>query len=91
MARYDDTGLSKRFDGVLKLDTTIYNKIPENDSEIYVLTQEGDRLDLLADQYYGDPLLWWYIARANNLKFNNVHAGTVIRIPINNDSFDIGG
>jgi len=28
--------------------------------------QEGDRLDLIAYQYYGDPLLYWEIADANN-------------------------
>tara|TARA_Y100000593_G_C4262648_1_gene313062 strand:+ start:603 stop:878 length:276 start_codon:yes stop_codon:yes gene_type:complete len=90
MSRYDRTNLSKSFNGVLKQDTTIYKVISETENDIYVLTQEGDRFDQLASQYYGDPSLWWYIARANNIKFNNVPAGTVIRIPINNDSFDIG-
>lgn len=28
--------------------------------------QQGDRLDLIANQYYGDPLLYWEIADANN-------------------------
>jgi hypothetical protein len=90
MARYDKTNISKRFDGISKRDTTLYNKIAETELDVYVLTQDGDRFDTLASQYYDDPLLWWYIARANNLKFNNIKSGTIIRIPINNDSFDIG-
>ncbi len=89
MSRYDKTDISK-IDGRLKKDTTIYKEIPEDESDIYVLTQDGDRFDQLANQYYGDPLLWWYIARANNLKFNNIASGTVIRIPINSNSFNIG-
>ena len=31
------------------------------------MTQEGDRLDNLAFQFYGNQHLWWYIAHANNL------------------------
>jgi nucleoid-associated protein YgaU len=27
----------------------------------------GDRLDRLAQEYYGDPRLWWVIAQANPL------------------------
>ena len=90
MSRYDRTNLSKNKNGVLKRDTTIYRIIKETEADIYVLTQEGDRFDQLSSQYYNDPSLWWYIARANNIKFNNIPAGTVIRIPVNNDSFDIG-
>ena len=50
--------------------TAIYKEIPELPEDIMVMTQEGDRFDLLANQFYGNPSLWWYIARANNIKFN---------------------
>ena len=33
--------------------TTIFDKIPKSDSDIYVITQFGDRLDLLAHRVYG--------------------------------------
>lgn len=48
-----------------------------------ILSQEGDRLDLLAKEFYGDESLWFVIAKANNLGKGsfNVPAGLVIRIP----------
>ena len=48
---------------------------------IYVITQFGDRLDLLANQFYGDPTLWWYIARANNLNTMVIPENIQLRIP----------
>ena len=61
--------------------TTIYSSIPESDNDIYVITQDGDRLDLLAHQYFGDVNLWWYIAKANGLSFMTIPVGTSLRIP----------
>ena len=82
MSRYKNTGISKdRRSGVNKLDTTIYKKVPKKNDDLYVISQHGDRLDNLAYEYYGDQHLWWFIARANNLKTMNVEAGTRLRIP----------
>ena len=61
--------------------TTIYSSIPESDNDLYVITQYGDRLDQLAQQYYGDVTLWWYIAKANGLNFMTLPPGTRLRIP----------
>lgn len=61
--------------------TIFYDDIPESDSDIWVISQYGDRLDLLAHQYYGDSSLWWYIAKANGLKFMVIPTGTSMRIP----------
>ena len=61
--------------------TTLYSTIPESDNDIYVISQYGDRLDHLAHQYYGDVTLWWYIAKANHLKFMPIPPGTRLRIP----------
>lgn len=66
--------------------TTIYPKIPLSENDIYVLTSEGDRLDLLAQQFYGDANLWWVISSANgDLPQNslNLPTGTQLRIPQN--------
>ena len=79
--RYDKVNTSRNNDGYWRKDTTYYLEIPESDNDTYVLTQWGDRFDLLSNQYYGTPHLWWYIAKANNMNFNNIEEGITIRIP----------
>jgi nucleoid-associated protein YgaU len=67
--------------GFRHLGTTIYDKIPANNNDVWVVTQEGDRLDSLAHQFYGDVGLWWYIGRANHIKVMKLKVGTLLRIP----------
>ena len=86
MSRYEKTSVGrKNLKGsnviVSKYDTTIYEKIPLDDNDIFIITQQGDRLDSLAFQFYEDPDLWWYIAQANHINTMNVEAGTSLRIP----------
>ena len=45
--------------------TTRYPEIPLNDNDIYVYSTQGDRFDILANQYYSDQSLWWIISIAN--------------------------
>ena len=82
MARYEDTKINRTKKQITHLETTIYSAIPERDGDIYVITQLGDRLDLLAHQFYGNSNLWWYIAKANGLNDLRVEAGTSLRIPM---------
>ena len=86
MSRYANTKVSRvkidrSVNEVLKYDTTLYQKIPESNEDIFVVTQEGDRLDNLAFQFYGNQHLWWYIAQTNNLNTMNIPVGTSLRIP----------
>jgi hypothetical protein len=64
---------------------TQYPEIPPNVNDIYVLTQAGDRLDTLANNFYQDTSLWWIIVRANPDKIRRdglmVKPGIQIRIP----------
>jgi len=65
--------------------TTLYPEVPLSESDIYVITDEGDRYDLLADQYYGDSTLWWIISISNlSLPQNSLYPpiGSQIRIPL---------
>jgi hypothetical protein len=39
-------------------------------------------LDNLANEFYGDPTLWWFIARINQLNTINIPAGTSLRLPV---------
>lgn len=69
--------------------TTRYPEIPLSENDIYVITVQGDRFDILAQQYYDDSSLWWIISIANeNLSQNSlvIPEGIQIRIPANPNS-----
>ena len=81
MSRYKNTSKS-----IIKrkqyYNTTIYKKVEEKNTDGYFIATEGDRCDNLAQRFYGDSKLWWFIAKVNNLTTNNIPAGTSLRIPI---------
>tara|TARA_Y100000592_G_scaffold59199_1_gene92657 strand:- start:3420 stop:3692 length:273 start_codon:yes stop_codon:yes gene_type:complete len=81
VSRYRNTEKRKTEDGKLVYRSTLYENVPVSDNDIYIITQYGDRLDLLAHQFYGDVNLWWYIARANNVFTFNVPENIQLRIP----------
>tara|TARA_R100000005_G_C4976351_1_gene187620 strand:+ start:33 stop:311 length:279 start_codon:yes stop_codon:yes gene_type:complete len=64
---------------------TIIPNIPLSDSDVYVYPKVGERLDLLAYQFYGDSNLWWIIAKANELTNGQIGLSSEkkIRIPVN--------
>jgi hypothetical protein len=70
-------------DGKLRYSSTYYPVIPLRDSDIYTYSRQGQRLDLLAFDAYGDPRYWWVIARANNLGLGTLQVtpGRRLRIP----------
>ena len=65
------------------MQSTIYPRIHATNDDVYAISEAGDRLDLLAKRFYGDPAYWWVIATANNLNDGNfyVEPGIQIRIP----------
>jgi hypothetical protein len=81
--RYDNTEIIRLVNGKKVYETVIPRQITKKDNDIYVITQETDRLDTLARQYYNDPSLWWIIAQANNLNSVNLglEPGIQLRIP----------
>ena len=63
-----------------------YPNIPLSESDVYVITTVGDRLDSLAYSYYNDATLWWVISMANNNITKGAlypAPGTQLRIPTN--------
>ena len=83
MNRYYSNSTKKEKDGREVYKPKIYPNIPLMDTDVYVATETGDRLDTLAHQFYGDSTLGWIIASANNIhnaSFGLVD-GTVLRIP----------
>ena len=95
MSRYSTSKIRKKSllpknkNMVESYDTTIYQRIPETNGDLHIITTEGDRLDNLAFQFYKDPSLWWYIGKANGITTMNVEAGTSMRIPAST-SFALG-
>lgn len=84
--RYDKNIIYRTSDGKRYYKGKIYPNIPYFETDEYVITTIGDRLDLISYRYYGDSELWWVISVANN----NITKGsmfpipgTQLRIPIN--------
>jgi len=73
--------------------TSRYPEVTLSSDDIYIYTTQGDRFDILANQYYNDSSLWWIISIANtatigttgpsDLSQNSliIPAGIQIRIP----------
>jgi hypothetical protein len=83
-SRYETNSTKKTTDGRIVYKAKRYANIPLRETDIYVATETGDRLDTLANYFYGHSSLWWIIASANNIhdaKFS-FPDGTVLRIPI---------
>lgn len=83
---YNTNDILSTSQGVKYYKAKKYPPIPPTESDIYVVTVRGDRLDLLANQYYKDPALWWIISIANNnITFGSMfpEPGTQLRIPTN--------
>lgn len=76
---------------IRRLSSVMYPDFAQKE-DTKILSQEGDRLDLLAKEFYGDETFWFAIARANNLGKGsmNVPAGMIIRIPYYTDYSGIG-
>ena len=81
MARYENTRKQSK-NKKSYYSTTIYKKVEEKNTDSYFIAQQGDRCDNLAQRFYGDSTLWWFIAKCNDLTTNNIPAGTSLRIPI---------
>ena len=81
---YNSNDILSTTQGVKYYKAKKYPPIPPQESDIYVVTVQGDRLDLLANTYYKDPTLWWVISIANsNITFGSMfpEPGIQLRIP----------
>lgn len=84
MRRYLSTRKKRDKSNIVSYTTTMYPPMPIENSDIFIVTTVGDRLDTLAHRYYGDFTLWWVIAKANGIKGKiAIDAATDIRIPGN--------
>ena len=87
MNRYQDISYTKTITGKRHYKTVKYPSIPRTDDDLYAYTTEGDRYDILANQFYNDSSLWWIISLANasNHPQGSIYPpiGVQIRIPFN--------
>lgn len=83
MARYDNLSVEFKNTKGLVYNSILLPYIEPVDSDILIITEEDDRLDLLANQFFGDSQLWWVIATYNNLTDidTKLEPGLQLRIP----------
>lgn len=62
---------------------TKYPQIAYSDNDIYIITVFGDRIDIIAYDYYKSVDDYWIITVANNLPGDSIFItpGTQLRIP----------
>ena len=84
--RYENPTIKTTKTGRQYFKQKFYPNIPLSETDDYVITTIGDRLDSLAYSYYRDPTLWWIISVANNNITRGLLfpvPGTQLRIPLN--------
>jgi nucleoid-associated protein YgaU len=84
MNRYNNATILSTQEGRPYYKGKFYPNIPLSETDVYVITTIGDRLDNIAYSYYNDSTLWWIIAAANNNATNGALypiPGTQLRIP----------
>jgi hypothetical protein len=85
MSRYSDIPILKTTKGPRYYSSTKYPMVTESTNDLYIITQQGDRLDNLAAQFYNDPSLYWIFQISNNLNRDSLFPpiGLQMRIPQN--------
>lgn len=83
MSRYTTSQTLKRVAEQRRISTVIIPVIPLSSQDTYIKTTSPERLDKLANTFYGDATLWWIIAVSNGLGKGSLYVpeNTTIRIP----------
>jgi hypothetical protein len=73
-----DTTTGKRYYKAVK-----YPTIPYTNEDVYIIITFGDRLDLIANDYYGSVNDYWILMAANDIPRDSIFPppGTQLRIP----------
>jgi hypothetical protein len=82
---YNSSDILTNSNGVKYYKSKRFPNIPPTESDIYIVTTSGDRLDLLSYTYYKDPSFWWVISGVNNNVTRGSlfpEPGTQLRIPV---------
>jgi nucleoid-associated protein YgaU len=84
-SRYSNGKIFKAYHSTKEqYDLTVFRKYPDIvTAVVYYEWVDGDRIDLVAEKYFGDSEYWWQILDANPAISNpfEIEPGTVLRIP----------
>ena len=82
--RYQNISSTRNEDGIPYKINNIYPSIPIIQGDSYVISTSEDRLDIMANNFYGDSSYWWVIASANSLPGDSLYPplGMQLRIPV---------
>ena len=85
ISRYPNIIILKENNGPRYFGSTKYPVVNVSTDDRYIITQQGDRLDNLASQFYGDPTLYWIFQISNELNRDSLFPpiGIQLRIPSN--------
>jgi hypothetical protein len=67
MSRYATSTVMATTNEKRYISSTIVPVLPLSSDDIYIVTTGVERLDKLANTFYGDASKWWAIATANGL------------------------
>lgn len=84
MSRYSNLPILKEGQNTKRyIKAPKYPEIPFSDSDTYIETVYGDRLDVIAFDYYKAVEYYWVLIVANNLPGDSIFVkpGTQLRIP----------
>lgn len=78
--------MNKRYADFLDVSTPEENvkdfTISYRETDVYIPYHEADRLDLIADKYYGSAEYWWVILCANDYQLEfDIEPGEILRVP----------
>jgi hypothetical protein len=81
--RYATATTKKTTDGKRYLESLIIPVVPVTAADTYIVVTSTERLDKLAQSFYGDSSMWWVIATANGIGKGSivVPPETRLRIP----------
>ena len=80
MNRYPSTLIRKETSGPRYFGSTKYPPIDFTIEDFYIISMQGDRLDNLAAQFYGDPTLYWILQQANSLNRDSLYPPIGVKI-----------
>ena len=83
--RYQTIKTEKKISGKVGYLPTVYPSLDLSNNDFYIIVREEDRMDLIAQDFFGDSTLWWLVASANDLPGDSMYPplGFQLRIPGN--------